>query len=139
MAQAFLLGRILVGCYYLQAAYHHFAGVGQMSRYVAAHGVPAPEAAVIVAGLLLLVAGVTFLFGVFPRVGVAAIVLFLLPVTLIMHAFWADRDPAQRQADMINFTKNIALLGSSLMFLAVPRPWPYSVERRWRVPVRAPV
>jgi putative oxidoreductase len=139
MAQAFLLGRILVGCYYLEAAYHHFTAVGQMSRYVAAHGVPAPEAAVIVAGLLLLVAGVTFLFGVFPRVGVAAIVLFLLPVTLIMHAFWADRDPAQRQADMINFTKNIALLGSSLMFLAVPRPWPYSVERRWRVPVRAPV
>ena len=79
------------------------------------------------------------LFGVFPRIGVAAIVLFLVPVTLIMHAFWADHDSAKRQADMINFTKNIALLGSSLMFLAVPRPWPYSVERRWRLPIRAPV
>jgi len=70
---------------------------------------------------------------------VGAIVLFLVPVTFIMHAFWADHDPMQRQSDMINFTKNIALLGSSLMFLAVPRPWPYSVERRMRLPVRAPV
>ena len=139
MTQAFLVGRILIGCYYLQGAYHHFTSVGPMSRYVAAHGVPAPEAAVIVAGLLLLVAGLSFLLGIFPRLGVGAIVLFLVPVTLIMHAFWADRDPMQRQNDLINFTKNIALLGSSLMFLAVPRPWPYSVERRWRLPVRAPV
>jgi uncharacterized membrane protein YphA (DoxX/SURF4 family) len=139
MAQAFLVGRILVGCYYLQSAFHHFTAVGPMSRAAAAHGVPAPELAVIVAGVLLLVAGLSFLLGVFPQVGVGAIVLFLVPVTLIMHAFWADRDPAQRQTDIINFTKNFALLGSSLMFLAVPRPWPYSVERRWRVPVRAPV
>jgi putative oxidoreductase len=139
MAQAFLVGRILVGLYYLQGAYHHFTGVGQLARAAAAHGVPAPEAAVIGAGLLLLVAGLSFLLGVFPRLGVGAIVLFLVPVTLIMHAFWADHDPMRRQSDLINFTKNVALLGSSLMFLAVPRPWPYSLERRLRLPVRAPV
>jgi putative oxidoreductase len=139
MAQAFLVGRILVGCYYLQAAFHHFTSAGQLAHYTAARGVPAPEAAVIVAGLLLLIAGVSFLTGLYPWLGVAAIVAFLVPVTLIMHAFWADRDPAQRQSDIINFTKNIGLLGSSLMFLAVPRPWPYSVERRLRLPVRAPV
>ena len=26
---------------------------------------------------------------------------------------------------MINFSKNMALLGSALMTLAIPRPWPY--------------
>ena len=139
MAQAFLIGRILVGCYYLQSAYHHFTGIGQLSRAAAAHGVPAPEVAVIGAGVLLLVAGLSFLLGVFPRLGVGAIVLFLVPVTLIMHAFWADRNPMQRQSDLINFSKNVGLLGSSLMFLAVPRPWPYSLERRLRLPIRAHV
>ena len=139
MARAFLIGRILVGGYYLQSAFHHFTQVGHMARAAAAHGVPAPEVAVIGAGLLLLVAGLSFLLGLFPRIGVAAVVLFLVPVTLIMHAFWADHGLAQQQNDIINFTKNIALLGSSLMFLAVPRPWPYSVERRLRLPVRAPV
>jgi len=139
MPQAFLIGRILVGCYYLQAAFHHFTNVGHLSRAAAAHGVPAPEVAIIGAGVLLLVAGLSFLLGAFPRLGVAAIVLFLVPVTLIMHAFWADIDPMQRQANIVNFSKNVGLLGSSLMFLAVPRPWPYSVERRLRLPVRAPV
>ena len=139
MDQAFLLGRIMVGGYYIQSAFHQFADVGHLSRAAAAHGVPAPEVAVIGAGVLLLVAGLSFLLGVFPRLGVAAIVLFLVPVTVIMHPFWADRNLAQQQADLINFTKNIGLLGSSLMFLAVPRPWPYSLERRLRLPVRAPV
>jgi uncharacterized membrane protein YphA (DoxX/SURF4 family) len=138
MARAFLVGRILVGCYYLQGAFHHFTNVGSMARYTAAHGVPAPEFAVIGAGVLLLIAGLSFLTGIYPRLGVAAVVLFLVPVTLIMHAFWADHDPMRRQNDLINFTKNIALLGSSLMFLAVPRPWPYSIERRLHLPVRAP-
>jgi putative oxidoreductase len=136
MTRAFLVGRILVGGYYLQSAIHHFTNVGQMARYTAAHGVPAPQLAVIIGGVLLLIAGLSFLLGIYPRLGVAALVLFLVPVTLIMHAFWADRDPMQRQNDLINFTKNVALLGSSLMFLAVPRPWPYSIERRLHLPLR---
>ena len=139
MAGAFLVGRILVGGYYLMSAFHHFTQYHQLARAAAAHGVPAPEVAVLGAGVLLLVAGLSFLLGIFPRLGVAAIVAFLVPVTLVMHAFWADRDPTLRMNDLINFTKNVALLGSSLMFLAVPRPWPYSLERRLRLPVRAPV
>ena len=136
MAQAFLLGRVIIGCFYLFNAYHHFADVAQLAHAAARHGVPMPEAAIIVSGVLLAIAGVTLLLGVFPDVGVAALVLFLIPVSVTMHAFWADTNPAARQADLIHFTKNLALLGSSLMFLAVPRPWPYSVERRARFPRR---
>lgn len=139
MAQAFLAGRVLVGVYYLWSAFKHFANMGSMAKYVASHGIPMPEAAVIVSGVLLAIAGVTLLLGIYPHIGVASLVLFFVPVTLIMHAFWADSEPAARQANLINFTKNVALLGSSLMFLAVPRPWPYSVERRAHFPIRATV
>jgi hypothetical protein len=31
--------------------------------------------------------------------------------------------------------KNIALLGSALMLVAIPQPWPYSVETRRRFAV----
>ena len=139
MSQAFLVGRILVGCYYLLSAFHHFTDVHVLSRYAAMHGVPAPQVAVIFGGVLLAVAGVSLLLGLYPDLGIAAVILFLVPVTLTMHAFWTDIDPSMRQIDLVNFTKNIALLGSSLMFLAIPRPWPYSVERRLRLPVRATV
>ena len=139
MGGLFLAGRILLGGFYLFSAFHHFADVGTMAHHAAAAGVPAPTLAVIVAGILLAVAGVTLLLGAYPEVGVAALVLFFVPVTVVMHAFWADHNAMMRQMDIINFGKNVALLASSLMFLAIPRPWPYSVERRARFAVRAPV
>ena len=44
-----------------------------------------------------------------------------------------------RQMDLINFSKNIGLLGAGLMFLAIPRPWAYSVEQHMHLPTRARV
>jgi putative oxidoreductase len=137
MAQAFLIGRVVVGLYWLYNAFKHFTNVGPLARAAGAHGVPAPEVFVVLGGVLLLVGGLSLLLGLFPRIGMLAIVTFLLPVTLIMHAFWADGDAARRSMNVINFAKNFALLGSTLMFAAIPRPWPYSIERRLRLPVRA--
>ena len=137
MARAFLVGRILTGCYFLLGALNHFTHTHQLARYAAMHGVPAPTVAVLVAGVLLLIGGLSLLLGIYPRIGVAALVLFLVPVTLIMHAFWADRDPMMRMTEIVNFTKNLGLLGAVVMVVAVPRPWPYSLERRLRLPVRA--
>jgi uncharacterized membrane protein YphA (DoxX/SURF4 family) len=137
MAQALLVGRVLVGIYWLYNAFKHFTNIGPLARAAGAHGVPAPELFVVFGGVLLLVGGLSLLLGLFPRIGVLAIVLFLLPVTLIMHAFWADHDAARRSMNVIQFGKNFALLGSTLMFAAIPRPWPYSIERRLRLPVRA--
>jgi uncharacterized membrane protein YphA (DoxX/SURF4 family) len=139
MAAIFLIGRLILGAYYLFGAYHHFSDTSAMARYAASHGVPYATAAILVSGALLAVAGVTLILGLLPRVGVVALVLFFLPVTFTMHQFWADTNPATRMADMVNFTKNLALLGSSLMFLAIPEPWPYSLRRtvRWRVRARA--
>jgi len=139
MAAVFLLGRIILGAFYLFSAFHHFSDTATLARHAAAHGVAAPTAAIIGSGLLLAIAGVTLLLGVLPRLGVAAVVLFLLPVSFVMHAFWSDTNAATRMFDMVNFTKNMALLGSSLMLLAIPEPWPYSLGRtvRWRIRARA--
>src|SRR5262249_39615645 len=90
MAGALLRGRILAGGYFLLGAFHHFTTTSQMAHYAALRGVPAPTAAVLVAGVLLLIGGLSLLLGLWPRIGVAALVLFLVPVTLVMHAFWAD-------------------------------------------------
>jgi uncharacterized membrane protein YphA (DoxX/SURF4 family) len=54
-------------------------------------------------------------------------VLFLIPVTVIMHNFWA-LEGMQRISELYSFLGNLALLGSALMFLAVPRPWPLSLD-----------
>ncbi|MGE5048261.1 MAG: DoxX family protein [Deltaproteobacteria bacterium] len=130
MRVGFLIGRIVLGLYYLVTGIMDVINFKMLAGYAASKGVPAAEAAVIVAHLLLVLAGFCFLTGWRPALGVAAVVVFLIPVTFTMHAFWAETAPQMKQMQMINFTKNMALLGSALMFLGIPRPWAYSVESR---------
>jgi len=139
MRTGFIIGRILLGVYYLYSGIMGFAHLQMMSGYAASKGVPAAELGVIVSHLLLIVAGFCFLTGWRPALGVACAVIFFIPVTFFMHAFWMEKAPQMAQSQMINFTKNMALMASSLMFLAIPRPWPWSIEERTglRTPLRA--
>ncbi len=125
---AFLLGRVLVGVVYLGAGFGNLAALDGKAAYVASKGVPAPKALVCLASLLLLAGGFSLLTGFRPRLGVLAIACFLVPVTLIMHDFW-NMEGARRQANMQSFMGNAAMLGSALMFLAIPRPWAFNLER----------
>jgi uncharacterized membrane protein YphA (DoxX/SURF4 family) len=127
MEIAFLIGRIIVGVYYLFNAVNHFKQLEMMSGYAGSKGVPAPKVAVAGSGLLLLIGGLSILLGYQPLIGVLALVIFFLPVTFMMHSFWAVEDPQMRMAEMVNFMKNMALLGSALMFLVIPTPWPFAL------------
>lgn len=129
MKIAVLIGRIIVGIFYFYSGLNHFIKFSDMSGYAKFKGVPLAEAGVIVSGLLLIVAALTFLLGIFPEVGVAAAVLFFLPVTFMMHNFWAVAQE-QQAAEMVNFMKNIALMGSALMFLGIQKPWPFSLGKQ---------
>jgi putative oxidoreductase len=137
MRELFLLGRIIFGGYFLFSGFEHFMNLARMTQHAAAKGVPLAGPAVALSGVLLIIGGVSILLGLLPRVGVAALVLFLVPVTLTMHQFWNEHGQA-RMNDMINFTKNLGLLGASLMFLVIPEPWPYSVQSRLRTRWRRP-
>ncbi len=124
----FLIGRILVGGYYLYNASNHlFLGTAGLTGYAASKNVPSPRLAVYVAGVLLLIGGLSFLLGYQPVIGTTALVLFFVPVTYKMHDFWNVKDPMAKMGEMVNFMKNAGLMGSSLMFLAIDQPWPFSL------------
>jgi len=120
-----LIGRIIVGIFYFYSGLNHFIKFSDMTEYAKFKGVPLPELGIAISGLLLIVAALTFLFGIFPEVGVAAALLFFIPVTIMMHNFWAVAQE-QQMAEMVNFMKNLALMGSTLMFLGIEKPWPFS-------------
>ena len=75
----------------------------------------------------MIIGGASILLGLKPKVGAAAIVGFLAGVSPIMHDFWRMEDPNQRTNDMINFAKNMALLGAALALMGIEEPWPASV------------
>jgi uncharacterized membrane protein YphA (DoxX/SURF4 family) len=101
-----------------------------MVKYSQAKGVPLPEIAVIFTGLLLVVGGITILLGFYPKIGVIALVLFYLPVTFMMHNFWTVSDPGMKTGEMVNFMKNMSIMSSALIFLAIPEPWSISLKLR---------
>jgi uncharacterized membrane protein YphA (DoxX/SURF4 family) len=137
MKTSFLMGRIIVGAFFLYNGVNHLLNLAKFAGFAAAKGVPFPEIAIPISGILLLVAGLSFLLGWKPVVGIAAVTLFLIPVSYYMHGFWREAGAA-RSADMINFAKNMALLGAAWMFAAIPRPWAAGIEsarRATEVPV----
>ncbi len=123
----FLIGRLVFGGYFLYAGINHFKQRKPLAQHAGSKNVPMPEAAVTVSGALLTLGGASILLGVKPKVGAAAIVGFLAGVSPVMHDFWRVEDPNQRINDMINFGKNIALLGGALALMAIEEPWPASV------------
>ena len=128
MRALFVLGRAIFGGFFAYSGINNVLQHRQMSQYAAAKGVPAADAAVQASAALLLAGGVGVLAGVKPRLGLAAIVAFLVPVSLQMHRFWEEQDPGKRTAEMINFTKNMALVGAALALMEIDEPWPISVD-----------
>lgn len=127
MRPLFLLGRLLFGGFFLYNGINHVKNHGMLSQYAGSKKVPAPDVAVGGSGALLLLGGLSIILGLKPRVGSAALLIFLAGVSPTMHDFWNASDPQQRQADMIHFMKNMALFGAALALMGIQEPWPASV------------
>ena len=127
MKAPFLLGRLVFGGFFLYSGIHHFLDRKMLSQYAASKKVPMPDVAVTATGAGLVIGGASILLGVKPKLGTLAVMGFLAGVSPLMHDFWTQQEPGQRQAEMINFTKNMALLGGALALMGVEEPWPASV------------
>ena len=123
----FLVGRLLLGGYFIMAAVNHFSNLKDMTGYATSKKVPLPMTAVAVTGLMVLFGGLSIFLGVFVHVGIWVLIIFLLGVSVMMHDFWLEKEPGKRMNDMINFNKNMALVGALLMLLSVSVPWAMSL------------
>jgi putative oxidoreductase len=107
------VGRLLFSFIFILAALGHFTH--QEIVYAAAQGVPLASIVVPMSGLVALAGGLSILLGYRVRIGAWLIVLFLVPVTLMMHNFWAIKDPMMAQMQMAMFLKNLSMLGGALL------------------------
>jgi len=122
MKASYLLGRMIFGGFFLYNGVHHLQEAEGMAQYAGAKGVPAPELAVKATGIALIAGGSSVLLGLKREWGAAAIAGFLLGVSPVMHDFWKEKDPGQRQNQMINFGKNVALFGAALALMGLEKP-----------------
>jgi putative oxidoreductase len=122
-----LFGRLLFVLIFLMAAPNHFSK--QTIAYAASQGVPFASILVPFSGVLALVGGLSILIGYRAKIGAVLLMLFLVPVTFMMHKFWTVQDPMMMQMQMVMFMKNVAILGGAI-FISQMGPGPLSVDAR---------
>ena len=112
MRYAVFAGRLLFSVIFILASAGHFSS-GTI-EYAVQHGVPMARLFVPCSGVIALMGGLSVLVGYQARLGAWLLVLFLVPVTLVMHNFWAA--PAAAVAiEKAMFMKNLTMLGGALL------------------------
>ena len=123
-----LVGRLLFGGFLAFQGLNHFMNTDEMAGYAGSKGVPAARFGVIASGILLLLGGLGIILGVYPIVAAGMLAVFFVLVTPVMHDFWAAPEEEQ-QNEMVNFIKNVELLGASLVFLVLGgETWGYALN-----------
>ena len=112
------VGRILLSLIFLASAAGKITDWQQPTQMMADQGLPAVNVLLSVAVALEIIGGVSVLLGLYARFGALALLAFLIPVSAIMHNFWAFEDP-DRTHQMINFMKNVSIMGGLVMVLAL--------------------
>jgi putative oxidoreductase len=122
-----VLGRFFFALIFLMAGANHFNS--QTIAYAVSAGVPLASIAVPLSGVLSIAGGLSILLGYRAKLGAWLIVIFLVPVTLMMHKFWTVTDPMMAQIQMILFMKNVAMLGGALL-ISQFGAGPFSLDAR---------
>jgi putative oxidoreductase len=113
MKYTVLAGRQLFSIIFILASGQHFTPQGL--AVAASHHVPWPHVLVPLAGVMALAGGLSVLMGFHTRAGAWLLVGFLVPVTLMMHNFWAIPDAAASQIEKAMFMRNVTMLGGALV------------------------
>src|SRR5438445_166942 len=108
-----LIGRIFFAALFLMSVPHHFTQQG--INYAQSAGVPFASVLVPLSGVIALLGALSVVLGYKAKLGGWLLVLFLVPVTLYMHNFWAVADPQMAQMQMAMFMKNVSMLGGALI------------------------
>jgi putative oxidoreductase len=124
---AALLGRILLAAIFVVSGLGKITGFEGAAGYIAAKGLPMPQALAGISILIECLGGLAVLVGWKTRWAALALIVFLIVITPIFHNFWAV-PPEETMNQQINFLKNVSILGGMLLLFAFG-PGRYSVDK----------
>lgn len=114
----FLIGRILFVALFLGSAVGHFTKTADMAGYAESRGMRPGRPAVLATGVQIAIGALLVLLGIWIDVGFILLALFLLGTAFLIHNFWKESDAEARFNEQLQFMKDLALAGASIMLLA---------------------
>lgn len=118
--QGLLVARLLLALIFVISGLEKIMAFAATAAYMRGAGMPMAEALLVPAIVVELGGGLLLAIGYQTRLVALTIFFFLIPTTLIFHAFWSAA-PGQEQMQAIQFQKNLAIMGGMLyVFLCGP-------------------
>ena len=109
-----VVGRFLLSVIFILSGFGklmQFAGTASM---MASKGIPLAKLALVISILVEIGGGLALLTGFKVRYVAPIMALWLVPVTLVFHNFWAYQGQ-EAMGQQINFLKNVAIMGGLLV------------------------
>jgi putative oxidoreductase len=125
-AWADLIGRTLLAAIFILAGLQKAFNWNQTEALMSARGIPYAHVALGAAATIELLGGLGILLGRFTRLSAVLLFLYLIPVTISFHAFWAASGPMAMD-QFAHFLKNLGLMGAFLT-LASHGPGRFSID-----------
>lgn len=122
-----LVGRLLIASIFLISGFKKILGFTATAGFMASKGLPMADALLVATILIELGGGLMLVVGWQARWGATALLLWMIPVTYVFHAFWAVPEEEVRM-QTIQFQKNLAIMGGLLYILAFGSG-PYSLRK----------
>lgn len=115
----FLIGRVLVGAYFISHGYAHIKHKMGVVGYAQARGMNPKIAGplVLISGVGIILAGIGLILGILTNIALIGMIAFLVAVSVMTHNFWKDTDPTKRAQERLSFEGNLALAAALLMVL----------------------
>ncbi len=124
-----LIGRVLLcAIFLLSAVGNKIPQFESVKGYMASEGVPMPALALVGAIVFLICGSLAVISGYQARFGAGLLAVFLVLATYYFHDFWKLEGQA-RQMEMIQFLKNLSLMGT-MVFLIANGSGPLSLDNR---------
>ncbi|HET6632790.1 MAG TPA: DoxX family protein [Rhodanobacteraceae bacterium] len=123
-----LLARILLVILFVVFGYFKLTDFGGTVAEMTGAGLPIPTVAAIVVIIIEFFMGIAIVVGFFTRPLALLLAVYTLATAFIAHHYWT-MDGAAQGANMINFYKNVSIMGGFLL-LCLTGPGKYSIDRR---------
>ena len=108
------VGRLLFVGIFLSSAIGHLTQTPMLAGYAESRGVKSATLMVQISGDAMLAGGLSILLGIWGDVGSLGLAVLLVITAVMMHGFWKETDPVNKQMEMVSFNKDIALAGAAL-------------------------
>ncbi len=114
-----IIGKVLFSLLFIVSGINHFKNTSAMSKYAMSKGLLFAELNVYLSGVLLVIAPISLIFGIFEIAALVSLAVFLLLTAFIFHPYWKETDGMAKMNEQIAFNKEISLVGAILIIISL--------------------